>query len=104
MAAHARDPGDYPSLSPDDVAQLLGLHAETVRRMARRGQLRAYRVAGRLKFCLNDVDQLAFADPMLPTHREPAPPRHRRTSTRSGSTGSVSRLDEIERDAGEGMR
>jgi excisionase family DNA binding protein len=104
VAAHPRDPGEYPSLSPNDVAALLGLNAETVRRMARAGKLRAYKVAGRVKFSANDVDRLAFGEPVLPLERaDPVVPTPRRTVSRSHGPGSVSRLEDIERDV-EGLR
>lgn len=56
---------------------MLGLHTETIRRMARGGKLPAFRIAGRLKFTPNDVERLAFAEPIVPLEREESRARAR---------------------------
>jgi excisionase family DNA binding protein len=99
MTAPAMDrAGAYPCLSVDDVSQLLGVHAETVRRRARSGEWKAYRIAGQWRFCPDDVDAIAFGEPNVPMQREERPSRRRHASTRPGATGSVSELDRIERE------
>jgi excisionase family DNA binding protein len=98
VTAPALDPGAYPSLKVEDVAQLLGVHIETVRRRARSGKWRAYKVTGEWHFCPNDVDAIAFGEPNVPMQREAPAPRRRRLTTRPDAPGSVSHLDEIERE------
>jgi excisionase family DNA binding protein len=91
------EPGAYPNLTVDAVAQLLGVHAETVRRRIRAGAWRAYRVAGQWRMCPNDVDAIAYGEPNTPTVRAAVPePRRRRAVP--GVAGSVHHLDEIERE------
>jgi excisionase family DNA binding protein len=63
------EPGAYPNLTVDAVAQLLGVHAETVRRRIRAGAWRAYRVAGQWRMCPDDVDAIAYGEPNTPTVR-----------------------------------
>lgn len=87
-----------PSLSTADVARLLGLNPETVRRMARRGELQAYEVAGKWGFKPRDVDALAFAKPVTPD-QEPEFEAPTPLPSRPSARGSVARLDEIERGA-----
>lgn len=92
------DPRDYPSLSTADVARLLGRNAETIRRMVRRGDLKAYDVAGKWGFKPRDVDEVAFGRPVVPDQPlefEASAPLPSRPAAR----GSVARLDEIERGA-----
>lgn len=90
-------PDEYPNLSPRDVGRLLGLNAETVRRMARRGELACFMVRGRMRFRRADVDALAFGQP-LRIAREAQEPRQRRVNRPPGA-GSLAALEELEREA-----
>lgn len=88
---------EYPSLSPRDVGQLLGLNTETVRRMARRGELACFMVRGRMRFRVVDVEALAFGTP-LPVEHPAELPRRRRVGRTTGA-GSLEALEQIERKA-----
>lgn len=48
---------NQPLMSVTEVAAYLKLTEETVRRMARAGTIRCYRVSRRLRFDLDDVRQ-----------------------------------------------
>ena len=49
---------DGPMLNAKEVAALLGVHLNTVKRLVQRGDLRAYRIAtrGDMRFTREDVD------------------------------------------------
>ena len=98
----AVEPSSYPSLSVADVAALLGLGEETVRRMARRGELRGYKVAGRLRFRQDDVDALAFGQLIVPTERDERSRPRRRRAQAAPARGSLAALRAIEREAESG--
>lgn len=50
-------PDDRDILNPRDAAALLGMHEETVRRLAREGKVPAYKVGGGWRFSRNMLDE-----------------------------------------------
>jgi len=48
---------DLRTLTVEDVAEVLGVNVETVRRFAREGRLPAYRIGARLRFRPQDLDR-----------------------------------------------
>jgi len=54
---------DKMLLSPDEAAELLGVHTQTVRGYIRDGKLRAHRVAGERAIRIRRKDLLALLEP-----------------------------------------
>ena len=55
---------EYPLLTVQEAADLLGVHENTIRRAVRRGNLPAYRMKRVIKLTREDV--LALLDPIVP--------------------------------------
>jgi excisionase family DNA binding protein len=87
MASPGRDELDMPLMDVREVACLLGYGSEwPVRRLIKSGELRAYKIRGRLKVSQTAVDELlagAQVEPARPS-AAPVPPRSPATSAPTG--------------------
>lgn len=87
------------ALTPDQVADLVQLSAEAVRRAVRRGELRASRVCGRLRIMPADVEAWMAASTVAPSpRRAPAEASAPRPLRRSASGSKVLELMELHAD------
>lgn len=87
-------------MTAERVAQLTGLHYQTVLEAIRRGDLRALKLGNRWRVRPADYD--AWLDAHLAPARDPVPPRAgltppRRARAHEAAPGSLARLAAIER-------
>lgn len=59
-----------PALSVKDVADLLSVDSKTVYRLAKRGELPGFKVAGSWRFMQGDIEQWIEAQKTAPTGRQ----------------------------------
>ncbi len=64
--ARAEDPEEKSLLSPDEAAQLLGVHTQTIRGYIRSGRLPAYRLAGERALRIKREDLFRLLEPFSP--------------------------------------
>lgn len=71
--------------TPQQVAERIGLHEKTVRRMIGRGQIRAFRVGRQYRIEECDI-------PLVPVECAPASPRTAPRAVRQGKAGRFSQI------------
>lgn len=86
-------------LSPRECAELAGMHYDTIRKAIAHGHLRAYRPGGQRSLVVKPSDLEAW---LYGQERAPTDPAGRMVPTDAGrrrqdGTGSVARLEAIER-------
>ena len=86
-----------PLMSPQQIAQLTGLSYHTVRRAILRGELRGFKVGGKLRVRESDDEGWAYGQPVRPVLRIERPLRRRAAPSRPPARGSVAALEAIER-------
>jgi excisionase family DNA binding protein len=86
-----------PLMSPQSIAELTGLSYDTVRRAILRGELRGFKVGGKLRVRESDYEGWAYARPVRPVARIERPPRRRSAPSGPSARGSVAALEAIER-------
>jgi excisionase family DNA binding protein len=86
-----------PLLSPQSIAELTGLSYDTVRRAILRGELRGFKVGGKLRVRESDYEGWAYAQPVRSVPRIERPPPRRPAPLRPSTRGSVAALEAIER-------
>ena len=84
-------------MSPQSIAELTGLSYDTVRRAILHGDLRGFKVGGKLRVRESDYEGWAYAQPVRPVPRIERPARQRPVPSRRSARDSVARLEEIER-------
>jgi excisionase family DNA binding protein len=67
-----------PLMSPQSIAQITGLSYDTVRRAILRGELRGFKLGGKLRVRESDYEGWAYAQPVMPVPRIERPPRRAR--------------------------
>lgn len=86
-----------PLMSPQSIAQLTGLSYDTVRRAILRGELRGFKLGGKLRVRESEYERWAYAQPVRPVPRIERPARRTPVRSLPSAHGSVARLEEIER-------
>jgi excisionase family DNA binding protein len=86
-----------PLMSPQSIAQLTGLSYDTVRRAILRGELRGFKLGGKLRVRESEYVRWAYAQPVSPIPRIERPARRTPVRSLPSVRGSVARLEEIER-------
>ena len=89
--------GIEPLMSPQSIAELTGLSYYTVRRAILRGELRGFKVGGKLRVRESDYEGWAYAQPVRPVPRIERRSLPRSAPSRPAARGSVAALEAIER-------